>query len=239
MFTADKTDYGGEASSAELNTVCAAKWIFEETSEEMFGNLELVDFMTVLFRTPTFGMQTDVGRRIFELIRYIWEDGRGYDLNHGFDRETYYHARARSNDAAPYTADNMLRAPVGVTGPGRYNYPGRSHYYFSDTKTGAEAEVRKHNPDAIIQTIRLNPVREAQLLDLSETMRRGTIFLRFLRFDLEAVNEKMPREYLIPCFVSDCCKTVGFDGIKYYGGKGYSNYVTWEDGYFRMDGSVE
>lgn len=41
-----------------------------------------------------------------------------------------------------------------------------------------------------------------------------------------------PREYLIPQFVAECCYACGIDGIKYYGGKDYSNYVTWKDAYF-------
>ncbi len=60
--------------------------------------------------------------------------------------------------------------------------------------------------------------------------------LRYLRFNLSDVTNKTPREYLIPCFVSDCCKSIGVDGIKYYGTKEYSNYVVWSDGYFTFDG---
>ena len=43
-----------------------------------------------------------------------------------------------------------------------------------------------------------------------------------------------PREYLIPNFVSDCCKRLEIEGIKYYGGKDYSNYVSWHEGYFEF-----
>ena len=42
------------------------------------------------------------------------------------------------------------------------------------------------------------------------------------------------REYLIPNFVSDCCKRLEIEGIKYYGGKDYSNYVSWHEGYFEF-----
>lgn len=52
-----------------------------------------------------------------------------------------------------------------------------------------------------------------------------------IRFPLDDEN-KMPRQYLLPCFVADCCQMIGFDGIKYYGSQEYDNYVSWSDRYF-------
>lgn len=88
----------------------------------------------------------------------------------------------------------------------------------------------------VLQTVKLKPVKGILMLDLSGSLTRGKTFLRYLRFSLSDVNDKMPREYLIPCYVSDCCKEIGFDGIKYYGAKDYSNYVAWNDGYFDYAG---
>lgn len=58
----------------------------------------------------------------------------------------------------------------------------------------------------------------------------------YLRFSLTDKSDKMPKEYLIPCFVADCCKCIGFEGIKYYGSKEYNNYVVWDDGFFDYAG---
>lgn len=61
-------------------------------------------------------------------------------------------------------------------------------------------------------------------------------FLKYVRFDAsESIDSYMPREYLLPNYVSDCCRKVGFDGIKYYGGKNYCNYVTWRDGFYEFE----
>ena len=49
----------------------------------------------------------------------------------------------------------------------------------------------------------------------------------------------LSREYLMPCYVSDCCEALGFEGIKYYGSKEYNNYVAWSDGYFDYAGMCE
>ena len=198
----------------------------------MFKESELIDFMTFLYETPTMAFDNPVGKKIYDLIEYLKNSDNEH--KHGFDKEQYYHTRAREKESVPYVWDEMLRAPVGVTCAGRYNHPGRSHYYFSDTKDGAESEVKKHNSDKEIQTVCIKPIRDILLLDLSETMRRGKTFLKYLRFPLKEVNDKMPREYLMPCFVSDCCKRIGFEGIKYYGGAKYSNYVVWNDGLFKF-----
>lgn len=53
------------------------------------------------------------------------------------------------------------------------------------------------------------------------------------QFEIEDNDlKKRPREYLIPQFVAECCIQNKIDGIKCYGGKDYSNYVTWKDSYF-------
>ena len=181
------------------------------------------------------GMMNNVGQKIQELIMELYIK-KSYSI--GFDETCYYHCRTRRKDEAPFTYTQMLKAPVGLPWSGRYNHQGQSHYYFSFSFKGAEAEVIKHkSKNEVLQTIRILPHKEIDLLDLSQTIRRGKTFLKFLRFKISDVNDKTPREYLIPCFVAECCKMIGFDGIKYQGSKEYNNYVVWSDGYFE-DGGV-
>ena len=132
----------------------------------------------------------------------------------------------------PFTFEQMKSAPYGASSAGRFNQVGRAHFYFSNTQRGAETEVGKHKKDEeLIQTVRLKPVKPIRMLDLSHTLQRGTTFLRMIRYPLDDTN-KMPRQYLLPCFVADCCQNIGFDGIKYFGSKEYDNYVSWDDSYF-------
>ena len=133
----------------------------------------------------------------------------------------------------PFTVGQMLKAPYGLPWAGRFNHVGRSHYYFSDTPFGAKAEIKKHiSAKDVIQTICISPCRDVKLLDLSNHIAGCNTFLKYIRFSLADAQDKMPREYLIPCYVSDCCKLIGFEGIKYYGTKDYNNYVVWTDGFF-------
>ena len=133
----------------------------------------------------------------------------------------------------PFTFDEMMKAPYGLPGAGRFNQVGRPHFYFASTKHGAEVEVKKHlKKDEVLQTVMIRPVKEIRLLDLSQSLQRGVTFLKWMRYPLSEVKNQMPREYLLPCYVADCCQMIGFDGIKYYGSKEYDNYVSWSDGYF-------
>lgn len=235
----------------EMNIICSAtetfdsmKKISNENSEyngneesEFVEEIELMDFMDYIFKTPTLSSTHPTGIKIIEIIRNIWTSSSSTNKI-GFDEDIYYHSRARYIGTAPYVSDQMLKAPVGVTGPGRYNHPGRSHYYFANTREGSIEEVRKHLKNKQeIQTIKIKPVNSIVILDLSNTMKKGNIFLKYLRYPIDSVTDIMPREYLIPCFVSDCCKKVGFEGIKYYGSKSYNNYVCWKDGYFEFAGN--
>ena len=225
----------GKIDSKCLNVVCSGRLLLNSEEGELFTDNELIDFCSFLARTPMHGMMNNVGQKIQELIMELYIK-KSYSI--GFDETCYYHCRTRRKDEAPFTYTQMLKAPVGLPWSGRYNHQGQSHYYFSNTQKGAEAEVIKHkSKNEVLQTIRILPHKEIDLLDLSQTIRRGKTFLKFLRFKISDVNDKTPREYLIPCFVAECCKMIGFDGIKYQGSKEYNNYVVWSDGYFE-DGGV-
>ena len=72
------------------------------------------------------------------------------------------------------------------------------------------------------------------MIDLSTTVKTPNKFLEYIRFEIDNPEDRCPRQYLIPSFVTTCCKRVGIEGIKYYGSAKYTNYVAWNDGYFRV-----
>lgn len=152
-----------------------------------------------------------------------------------FDYDYFYHARSLSEGRTPYSAEELKKAPIGYTGHGRYNYAGQSHYYFSNIQKGAILEVSKHSNDPRIQIARLKPARSIKMIDLSEEITTQNKFLEYCRLKPSSdPNRKIKREYLLPCYVADCCHHYKIDGIKYYGSKEYKNYVSWEDNYFEF-----
>lgn len=218
--------------STSMNIILAGKAILDPDGD-MFTEVELMDFVSFLSQTPMLGMAQKVGKKIYSWLKTLFEKKTNLI---DFDREIYFHSRSREKDSMPYTYEQMLSAPHGCPGAGRFNQVGRSHFYFASTQEGAETEIQKHlKNDQIIQTVKINPIHPIQMLDLSNTVQRGKTFLRMIRFPLDDDN-KMPRQYLLPCFVADCCQMIGYDGIKYYGSKVYDNYVSWSDHYFKFVG---
>lgn len=220
------------SSVSEINTICSAIALFDELSDdEMFSEEELMGFMSFLDETPKLGSENPTGKKIYQLI----ENYKGLIE---FDHDEYYHSRPRKKDIAPYVWAQMLKAPYGVSSPGRFNEAGQARFYFADAELGAVNEIRKHMDKStadeyVIQTVMVSAHNPIKLIDLSaKSMRNLNIFLKYLRFPLTSDSGKRPREYLLPQFVGECCQDCGIDGIKYYGGKEYSNYVTWSDKHF-------
>ncbi|MCR5802647.1 MAG: RES domain-containing protein [Clostridia bacterium] len=220
------------ATTKEMNAVCSGVRFFEVIGDdEMFSENELIEFMSFLDRTPKMAMSNEIGLKILNLVRNI-------QCNIGFDRDEFYHSRPREKNCAPFIWSQMLKAPYGVSSIGRYNDIGQPYFYFADTATGSISEIKKHISKSdydkyVIQTVAITAGKKVKMLDLSAKEMRGlNTFLKYLRFPFSTDSGKRPREYLIPQFVSDCCVSCGIDGIKYYGGKDYSNYVTWSDDYY-------
>lgn len=222
----EENEPSNSATLRETNIICSAANLLHGITET-----ELISFMNYIAKIPGFAINHPVGKKINELIQK-WKDVSDFDC------DIYYHARGLEKAECPYTEAQLAQAPSGVTWHGRYNHVGTSHYYFSDKPKGAVIEVRKHSPkDIRIQIAIIKPKQKIRLLDLSDN-KTPSKFLEFCRFSpRHDDDQKSKREYLIPCFVADCCKNLNnIDGIRYYGSKEYSNYVAWSDHYFQCIG---
>lgn len=217
----DKAAPENIASVDETNIIFSGLQFLSELSAE-----ELFDFLNYIKEYPFFASKHYVGRKILRIIGK-WESF----IN--FDKDKYYHARTRKNDAIPYTDSEMCRAPTGLPLEGRYNLSGQSHYYFSNLQKGAVNETRKHcSREMIIQVAQIKPNCTIKMIDLSSEY-QGNKFLEYCRYQFDSTKvDHLRSEYLIPSYVASCCKLSSIDGIKYYGSSEYDNYVTWKDHYF-------
>lgn len=206
------------AKNDEMNVIASSICLFEKITAP-----ELMKLNDVLATNIEFAMTNPTAQKIFDILQK-WDDYIS------FDRELYYRARKIEENQAPYTIKNFGSAPEKYVGYGRYNHDGQSHYYVASSENGACTEIRKHNRDVVMQVAKLKPKREVKMIDLSQKTDAIT-FLNHLRFEIDE-NEKVPRAYLLPCFITSCCKKTPIEGIKYYGSKEYDNYVTWESGYY-------
>ena len=209
----------------ETNIICSSLHLLSGVDEA-----DLIAFLNYLEQHPNLALNNPTGRRILEIISE-------WDEMMDFDQPYYYHARALGENDCPYTEAQLRRAPTGVTWHGRFNFVGQSHYYFSDVPKGAIMEVSKHTKESRVQIAKLRPTRPIRMIDLSQELKTKNKFLDYCRFGATNTNLHIQREYLLPCFVADCCSASGIEGIKYYGSKEYKNYVSWDDSYFAFEES--
>ncbi len=209
----------------ETNIICSSLHLLSGLDEA-----DLIVFLNYLEQHPNLALNNPTGRRILQIISQ-WSEMID------FDQPYYYHARALGENDCPYTEAQLRRAPIGVTWHGRFNFVGQSHYYFSDVPKGAIMEVSKHTKEPRVQIAKLRPTRSIRMIDLSQELKTKNKFLDYCRFGTTNTNLHIQREYLLPCFVADCCRESGIEGIKYYGSKEYKNYVSWDDSYFKFEGS--
>jgi hypothetical protein len=216
-----ETSPNDNGTAKVVNVIFSAARLFNDLTEE-----ELLALLRHLSTYPSLGSEHVVGKKVMNIVKSI-------TATISFDAENFYHARSLDDDAPPYTDEDMTCAPHGITSFGRFNHIGDNYYYFSDKKEGAIEEVRKHSPRNKVQVARLKATRKNRMVDISEN--EENVFLKYCRFKFDPNSiKRVPREYLIPAFFSDCCKLQGFDGIKYYGTQSYKNYVTWKDGDFKF-----
>lgn len=215
-----KEDEDCIAKNDEMNVIASSISLFKDITAT-----ELMKLNDILATGIEFAMTNLTAQHIFEIIQ-------NWNNYISFDKEEYYRARKIEEGQAPYTIKNFGVAPEKCVGYGRFNHDGQCHYYVASSEKGACAEIKKHCRKASLQVATLKPKREVKLIDLSDKT-DGIIFLNHLRFEVD-VNERVPRAYLLPCFVTSCCKRTQIEGIKYYGSKEYDNYVTWESGYYEV-----
>lgn len=204
-----------------MNIVASSTELFKDLKEE-----ELIEFIDKLANENEFASRHPVGETIWRIIQE-WNNFMD------FDREYYYHGRVKKSNGFLYTSDEMGKAPNEVVGYGRFNHMKQSHYYFADTENGARAEINIHNRDDEVQVARLRPRRSIRMIDLSDEITSKNKFLECIRYT--ASESRKPNEYLLPEYLTTCCKRARIEGIKYYGSKEYKNYVCWDDGYFDVD----
>lgn len=217
------------ATVSEMNVVCSSMELLAGIDET-----DLISFLNILDDELPFASESKVGRQIIEIIN-------DWDTFIDFDKPEFYHARTLKDGVCPYTNADLLKAPHGVTGHGRFNSVGQNHYYFSDASKGAIMEVKKHTSEKRVQIARLRPITHVRMLDLSEEITSRNTFLELCRCSIPTNSHNtIHREYLLPCYVAACCKRARIDGIKYYGSKEYKNYVTWADSHFSViDSKIE
>ena len=174
-----------------------------------------------------FANTTEVGKKI---LGFVVNDAPRVSFAHN----CYYHSRMwETNQKNPYQEEQMWEAPFGYASPGRYSWCGMGNFYFANTEKGTFQEMKNHHRNGTLQVAKIVSISPISMIDLTCDIKGCQTFLNNIRSSAQG-NQKVPNEYLIPSYVADCCKFANIGGIKYYGGKDYNNYVTWNHSYFEI-----
>lgn len=180
--------------------------------------LELTNFSTFLRKNAMLGFKHYAGQKIYHLFEqmFIEED---YFL---LENINLFRGRTRNVGTDKFSASQMWNPPIGVSSHGRYNLVGSSVLYLTDNIDYIPAEVHYMGYQELdIATISI--LKPLKILDLSKMYGE---FGRILSIN-PSDNNVLKLEYLLTNFIAECCKEIGFQGIKYNGVKkgNYKNYA--------------
>ncbi|WP_113671178.1 RES family NAD+ phosphorylase [Vallitalea guaymasensis] len=194
----------------QIPSTLAVTQFFDNISQE-----ETLEFYHHLSEYPMIGTAHPVGKEILNSLK-SYENYVDLDL-------TLFRARKREASMdRPFVIKELFNPSYGIANQGRYNFHGISNLYLCDSLEGALSEVRAQPPETIdIPEFRLS--KRVNLLDVTE---KDCALFNYCGFENKS-NLNIKPEYLIPNFLSQCCKLSGIEGIKYLSDKheDAENYV--------------
>ncbi|MEK4346734.1 RES family NAD+ phosphorylase [Paenibacillus sp. FSL P4-0184] len=173
------------------------------SSIDLLNNItkdEVLLFYNHLASYPMLGLEHEVGRKIFHEINNI--------KVRTIQNKILYRARLRdiNEREIPYSSEEMLSAPYGVSGLGRYNYLGHGELYTCDNKDVAIKECSKGG-NIIVDLMKLELKRSVDLIDLTD---KNNSLVQYCSF---SANTASGLEYLVPTFIAQCAKMKGITGV--------------------------
>jgi hypothetical protein len=186
---------------------------------------EVLSFYHHLTIYPMLGLEHKIGIKILnEIEKYEFKEVNGINMFRG---------RPRNKDEReiPYSPEEMLSAPFGVSQQGRYNIVGQGELYVCSDKDVAIQECTKGN-NMSVDVIEWKLVEKVKLIDLTE---RDCPLIKFCNFSVQTSKNL---EYLVPNFISQCAKMKGLTGFVFTSAidKNALNFVFFDylDRWFRF-----
>lgn len=174
---------------------------------------------------PSLGLGDPMGRKIRQEIQKSKQNVVTISIQQW--------SRARLVEGAKVFNESDLMAPgIGISSGGRFHHPGQSVLYLAENERLAMAETL-NQPDAPSLVWVQNYQQNSDIVDIldlrnswmniskieSETIQ--ALLASSIVFDkIEDRNSKWRPQYLLPNFIADCAREVGFRGIIYSSTRG-------------------
>ncbi len=181
-----------------------------------FEKEELNDFIEYLYRNPSLSLKHTVGEKFYELLERHYLDNK-FKLEDDFK---LYRGRKRYYDQNEFSHKDLWNPPEGLATHGRYNSIGVSVFYCTDNYRGLPYEL---NPvkNECIDYGEFKVIKELNIIDVSKLF--PDEFTEY--FSANSLESKLLKKtYLLTSFISDCCKNIGYNGVRY---KGVSNKMDY------------
>ena len=184
----------------------------------LFEKEELNDFIDYLYRNPSLSLKHPVGVKFYELLERHYLDNK-FRLEVDF---ILYRGRKRYYDQTEFAHKDLWNPPEGQATHGRYNSIGVSVFYCTDNYEGLPYEL---NPvkNECIDYGEFKVLKELNIIDVSKLFPEE--FAEY--FSANSVESKLLKKtYLLTSFISECCKNIGYNGVRY---KGVSNKLDYHN----------
>lgn len=199
-----------------------------------YGN-KLNEFQQYLEKYPTLALNVSIGRKLFKEIT-------SDTVSHCTISGNWFRGRV-VNESRVYNNGDMFAPPPGTVGSGRYHHAGQSVLYLSQKKDIAVGEtIDKLNEAVLVWLQEYTITKIPRILDLTNDWSKfevieSAVMIAVLSSSLldqtvEDRNKTSKPQYSITCFVSDCARCAGFNGIRYTSSRGYGDNVVifnWND----------
>jgi hypothetical protein len=203
---------------------------YEDKYGIQFSAHQLSQFKEFIYTYPLLAHKHEVGDMIYQYIKKHFDSNDYEILTVG---STLYRGRLRKRDQTTFDKNELWNPPIGKSSHGRYNMIGVSVLYCSSAKEGIPYEINPQLNDIIdIATIRTK--EDMSIVNLDKLFNGLETYFSQKVSESKALKET----YILTSFISDCCREVGFNGIKYFG-LGNDQYINYALSNFEQNKDIE
>jgi hypothetical protein len=178
--------------------------LFQTISRE-----EAIEFVNFISQYPYLAYYNKTGQQILTELENLAANA----LEEISDVALYRGRLWKDNQEMDYTVGDMWQPPFGIPQMGRFNPPGASYLYLSDSVQTAVSELKDNGYRYSIMETCLTG--KTSILDIS----KQNCYIFELCHKQKTGNAANSKEYLIPNYIAQCCafleKGKRIEGIKY------------------------